>query len=182
MLEKILRYWRYSKVVPWINTNSILIDIGSGKGEFFNFIKEKRNLCVGFEIGNSEPIFRDTYRIYNKDYCVCLDEFCEKYIYGSVETITILATIEHIEKYRIPKFAKCIKEDLISGGKLLITVPSPFVDKILKVFGFLIKDRTWKQHTGITVEEIDYYFSDFKLVYKEKFQFGLNNLLVYEKT
>ena len=73
---------------------------------------------------------------------------------------------------------------LSPGGRLIITVPHPFVDKILDVLFFLhlIEAETLDEHHGFEPNELFTYFSGaLRLVLHERFQLGLNNVFVFEK-
>ena len=74
---------------------------------------------------------------------------------------------------------------LVPGGKLIITVPSPQVDQILEILLKLklIEGMSLEEHYGYKPEDTEHIFAAplFKMVKKEKFQFGLNNLFVFER-
>jgi len=103
---------------------------------------------------------------------------------GSFDVVVLLATIEHmldksavaLEAYRL----------LRRGGKVIITAPSPLVDDILKIpIRFhLLDGMSLEEHHGFEPEELPAIFDQagFRTIIIRKFQLGLNNLFVFEKT
>jgi hypothetical protein len=69
-------------------------------------------------------------------------------------------------------------------GRLIITIPHPFVDKILAVLSFmhLIEGMALDEHHGFDPDALLTYFSgSLRLVKCGRFQFGLNNIFVFER-
>ena len=74
---------------------------------------------------------------------------------------------------------------LKNGGKVILTVPAPFVDNILKLLRYfnIIDGMDIDEHWGFKVNRTISIFENavLKLITHKKFQFGLNNLFVFEK-
>jgi 2-polyprenyl-3-methyl-5-hydroxy-6-metoxy-1,4-benzoquinol methylase len=103
---------------------------------------------------------------------------------GAYDAIFALAVFEHFTESDIRQSASVISKMLSPGGRLIITVPNPFVDKILDALMFLrlIEGQVVEEHHGFNPEELLGYFSDsLKLIKHEKFQFGLNNIFIFER-
>jgi hypothetical protein len=70
-------------------------------------------------------------------------------------------------------------------GHLLIAVPGPTVEKMLAVFKYsrMVEDPSIKQAYGLTPRRTLTILNDrgLALVEWEKFQWGLNNLIVFQK-
>lgn len=103
-----------------------------------------------------------------------------------LDAITMLAVIEHLPENDIRNIDSICSELLRHGGKVIITVPSPFVDNILTVLSFfkLIDGQALHEHHGFDINQIDELFTNndlFKKQSHEKFQIGLNNLFVFSK-
>ena len=101
----------------------------------------------------------------------------------SFDAITLLATLEHIrDKSSIARESARL---LRPGGRVVITVPSPLVDKILDFLILLriVDGMSLEEHHGFLPDELPGIFipAGFRLMKKQKFQFGLNNLYVFER-
>ena len=95
----------------------------------------------------------------------------------------MLATIEHMQqKAAIAREAKRL---LCPGGRVVITVPSLMVDKILSVLLFLhlVDGMSLEEHHGFQPAELPSIFMQegFKFTKLQRFQFGLNNLYIFER-
>jgi 2-polyprenyl-3-methyl-5-hydroxy-6-metoxy-1,4-benzoquinol methylase len=104
---------------------------------------------------------------------------------GSYDAIFALAVFEHFSEEDIRQSATVIARMLSPVGRLIITVPHPFVDKILDalIFLHLIEGQALEEHHGFDPEALLAYFSDsLRLVKRERFQFGLNNIFVFERS
>jgi 2-polyprenyl-3-methyl-5-hydroxy-6-metoxy-1,4-benzoquinol methylase len=103
---------------------------------------------------------------------------------GSYDAIFALAVFEHFTEVDIRESASVISKMLSDEGRLVVTVPHPFVDKILDVLMWLrlIDGQALEEHHEFNPETLLSYFSEsLKLVKRQKFQFGLNNIFVFER-
>lgn len=100
------------------------------------------------------------------------------------DVIFALAVLEHLSYVEMENLKVHIGSLLGDSGLFIVTVPHPFVDKILIILNkFKIIDGIeLHQHHGIDPSKVECFFSGFlDLVNKKKFQFGLNNLYVFKK-
>ena len=101
------------------------------------------------------------------------------------DKICILAVFEHIPTDKQSEVAKCCFHHLKPNGYLIITVPSPAVDRILDILTFLrlVEGIEIHQHYGFKPSKIPALFEDagLQFVRASKFQLGLNNLFVFKK-
>lgn len=99
--------------------------------------------------------------------------------------ITMLAVLEHIPQNEQQKLSADCYRYLRPQGRIIITVPSPFVDHILWVLSklSLIDGMSLEEHYGFKVEDVPIIFNaeQFQLIKHKRFQLGLNNLFVFEK-
>lgn len=162
----------------WIPQGSRVLDIGCHQGEFLLWLGEKIAPSVGFdplykEISNSEG-----HQFFARNFQEGLP-----FEDNSFDAITLLATIEHVhEKSGIARESARL---LRPGGQVIITVPSLLVDKILDILLFLriVDGMSLEEHHGFLPDELPGIFipEGFRLRKKRKFQFGLNNLYVFER-
>lgn len=102
---------------------------------------------------------------------------------GSYDVIFALAVFEHFSEEDLRQSASVISRMLSPEGRLIVTVPSPFVDRILDVLTFLhlIEGQALEEHHGFDPDQLRVYFSgSLRLVEHKKFQFGLNNVFIFE--
>ncbi len=101
------------------------------------------------------------------------------------DVITMLAVLEHIPGARQSTLPAACHEMLKPGGRLVITVPSPRVDDILRLLGSLrlVDGMSLDEHYGFDVERTAQLFTAplFRLAHRSSFQLGLNNLFVFER-
>jgi hypothetical protein len=101
------------------------------------------------------------------------------------DAITLLAVLEHFAAGDYEGLRAGCARFLKPGGCLIITVPSPKVDLILKVLLAigLIDGMSLEEHHGYDVRETTRIFPppDFQLVQHQRFQLGLNNLFVFRR-
>ena len=103
---------------------------------------------------------------------------------GAYDAIFALAVFEHFSEIDIQQSASVIARMLSSRGRLIITVPHPFVDNVLDVLRFLhlIEGQALEEHHGFVPDTLLTYFSGtLRLVKHERFQLGLNNVFVFER-
>jgi hypothetical protein len=97
----------------------------------------------------------------------------------------MLAVLEHVPREVQPVLARDIHTWLRPGGRLIITVPSPMVDRILDVLRALrlVDGMSLEQHFGFDPSETPQVFggAGLTLVAHETFQLGLNHLFVFER-
>ena len=104
--------------------------------------------------------------------------------YGPYDAIFALAVFEHFTEEDLIESSQKISEMLSSGGRLIVTVPHPFVDKILDVLLHLrlIDGQALDEHHEFDPKSlIDILSKHLRLKSKKTFQLGLNNLFVFEK-
>ena len=105
---------------------------------------------------------------------------------GSFDVVTMLSVFEHIPPDEHRTVAEACANLLRPAGRLILTVPSPGVDRILAglKFAHLIDGMSIEQHYGFDVRTTPAIFTaqGFKLIKHERFQLGLNNLFVFRKS
>jgi 2-polyprenyl-3-methyl-5-hydroxy-6-metoxy-1,4-benzoquinol methylase len=101
------------------------------------------------------------------------------------DAITMLAVLEHIPEAEHTALVQGCLDLLKDGGRVLITVPHQFVDKILELLMALrlIDGMAVEEHHGFEPENTPKIFGrgDLQLLAHRRFQLGLNNLFAFER-
>jgi 2-polyprenyl-3-methyl-5-hydroxy-6-metoxy-1,4-benzoquinol methylase len=178
-LDKYLQNVRIRRAASFINADSVILDIGSSNGKLFEFLGKKLKMGIGIDPALQKKIRGSNYELikgYFPDSCPFDTRF---------DVITMLAVLEHIPKHKQKEVARICHDKLKPNGKIIITVPSPSVDLILRGLTMikLIDGMSLEEHYGYDPRETETIFANdmFKLIHHSKFQFGLNNIFVFEK-
>ncbi len=173
-----LLVWRMRVAARWIPRSSRILDIGCYQGELLKWLGPNIAPSVGLD-----PLYEGKTNV--KGHQFLAEKFREDlpFASGSFDAIVLLATLEHIqEKDAVAREAVRL---LKPGGRLVITVPSPLVDKILDILLVLrvVDGMSLEEHHGFSPAELPEIFTreGFRLKRKQKFQLGLNNLYVFER-
>ncbi|HMP92146.1 MAG TPA: class I SAM-dependent methyltransferase [Phnomibacter sp.] len=102
------------------------------------------------------------------------------------EAITALALIEHLpDNEAVLQFFTQCHRCLVPGGRVVATIPHPWVDAILWLLKKLrlVKGMSTEEHHGYPVNQTTVIAQQagFKLVKRRRFQLGLNNLFVFTR-
>jgi 2-polyprenyl-3-methyl-5-hydroxy-6-metoxy-1,4-benzoquinol methylase len=99
------------------------------------------------------------------------------------DVITMLAVFEHFDDDTQRRAAAACGSLLRAGGRLILTVPEPAVDRIVHVLGRLrlVSGMAVHEHHGFEAALTPSRFdgTPLAIVRHERFQFGLNNLFVF---
>ncbi len=179
-LDRILQNLRFRQVERYIPQNCSVLDIGCDNGAFYQKNQSKVANYVGIDSNIKQAVSSDNYTlikgIFPDDLPPVEDWF---------DIVVALAVIEHIPPVKQNEFSAVSFACMKHGGMLIITTPSPAVDKILELLARfkLIDGMSMEQHYGFDPKLVPTIFvnSGFFLVKKHKFQFGLNNLFIFQK-
>lgn len=181
-LDKFLRQWRISVAMRHVpETMEYVYDIGCDDGYLINQLKpyttrqDGVDPCLGKDLISSNSSLKKGYF----PSVIDQSQMQEKY-----NAIFALAVIEHFSENDILSSGPVIAKMLSPKGRLIISVPHPFVDKILHVLSLLnlVDADTLDEHHGFDPALLPVYLADsLKLVKHKKFQLGLNNIYVFER-
>jgi len=167
-LDKFIRDMRYSKVLPLIQNNKVVLDFGCGEeSAFLNHISNMIKKGIGVD---------NKYNLENKDNIIFIrniDDAQEK-----VDIVVSLAVLEHLDNPDI--IVKKLYDTLKNDGIIIITTPSKFSMPILEIMAFfnLINKEEIRDHKHYyNKNELEIMFMNFKNVKISYFQFGLNIIL-----
>lgn len=176
-LDRCLEHFRFAKAKPHIPEGSRLLDIGTGDGAFLRYLNG--HIAVGIGI---DPILTDV--IEYEAHQLIPGYFPQDFtIHSTFDIITLLAVVEHLPEDKLKSVVEACWGLLVSGGCVIITVPHPFVDKILNILKFfrLIEGMALEEHHGFNPEQLPDNFRRWTLLRKERWEFGCNYLFIFEK-
>ncbi|MEM3555948.1 MAG: class I SAM-dependent methyltransferase [Candidatus Micrarchaeia archaeon] len=176
-----MRKWRIKKVSKWLVGNRIL-DCGCGDGSLLDVISED-TYYVGIDV-NEERIEKDKKRGRRNARFLLGDVEQDELKVGKFDVVVACALIEHLKNPK--KFLLKISKLLSKNGRILITTPTVEADRILNLgsnIGIFDKEA-YKEHRGYWgINEFKEVAKELNLTiyHYEKFQFGLNQLIVLSK-
>ncbi len=135
---------------------NLVLDIGAGEGSFLSFLSPHIRSGIGIDPILTTSIECETYTLipgtFPHDFSTC-DRF---YV------ITLLAVVEHIPEAELSKVADTCWHYLKTGGRVIITVSHPFVDKILDVLKFSesLTDFHLRNTMGLTLKSCQIFSTD----------------------
>ncbi|MDP9276260.1 MAG: class I SAM-dependent methyltransferase [Chloroflexota bacterium] len=178
-IDRLLQRRRIAKAAPFIDQGARVLDIGCADGALFRALAKRIARGVGIDPDLAGDRGDGTIRLVRGRFP---DDLRTK---EQFDVITMLAVFEHLDDGEQRRVAAACADLLRHGGRVVLTVPEPVVDRIVRAlarFG-LVAGMALHEHHGfdprLTVERFPP--GDFGLEYREKFQFGLNNLFVLRR-
>jgi SAM-dependent methyltransferase len=177
VLDRWLQTWRVRVAAPAIRDGARLLDVGCHDRSLIDHVLPRIASAVGLDpvvapsVDGRVTMMRG---LFPRD--AAFDD-------ASFDCIAILATLEHMDDPGA--VAVSCHRLLAPGGRVVLTVPHPAVDRILDVLLFLrLADGIdAEEHHGFDVSATAgiYAAAGFRLVRERRFQLGLNRLFVFEK-
>jgi len=182
LVDKIIRRWRVRVALKYCPSEMhSVFDIGCDDG----FLLKQLGQSTVRKEGVDPRLGADTVVDNMKLRRGFFPKAIEKHqIVGPFDVIFALAVFEHFSEEDINASAWAIRGLLASNGRLIATVPHPFVDRILGALLFLrlIDGQALEEHHGFNPDTLIRSFSaSLILVKRRRFQLGLNNLLIFER-
>ena len=177
-VENLIHNLRYKQVLPHIKKCHTLVDLGSG--DVPRFLRKAHDLadeCLGFD-ANATPHTDGNIRIEKGDITAPLALEND-----SVDQMTILAVIEHIEGpvSVLKECLRCLKK----GGRLVVTTPTQIGIHAREVLRF-IRDLEEGEHKDFAMSKTLLSGwakkAGFKIETIYTFEMGMNPIMVCEKS
>jgi SAM-dependent methyltransferase len=176
-LDRWLQTWRIKVASEWIVPGSRVLDVGCFQGELFKYLEPRLGFGIGLDPLAPE-IETGKYRLLSRTFGEDLPFQSE-----SFDALVMLATLEHIQDKEA--VARESRRLLKTGGRLIITVPDPAVDRIIDLLVWLrlADGMSLEQHHGFVPADLPGIFTacGFQLKNWHRFQLGMNNLFVFER-
>jgi SAM-dependent methyltransferase len=122
VLDRVFHFWRAAVVRPWIPRGARVLDIGCHRGEFLRSLGDRIGPSVGLDPA-APP--QD-----NPRYSLVAEPFRAPAPFpdASFDVVVMLATLDSVRD-KDPLASECFRL-LRPGGRLVITLPSPWVDAL----------------------------------------------------
>ena len=170
VIDRVLQQWRNAKARPYIAPGARVLDIGCADGALFRQFRSLIGEGVGIDPTLDRPVDGENYRLLPGWFP---DDVPDE---RPFDLITMLAVLEHVPAAYQPRWAEACSRLLADGGHLVITVPSPSADGVLRVLQALrlIDGMSLEQHYGFDTRTAPSIFGvdGLALVTFEKFQLG----------
>jgi 2-polyprenyl-3-methyl-5-hydroxy-6-metoxy-1,4-benzoquinol methylase len=175
--DRMLQRWRIRKALPWIRPGSLVLDVGCADGALVRLAGPRIESAVGIDpTATDDSDGRLESRTGTFPDAVRSDE--------TFDAIVMLAVVEHVPADELSTWASACVRLLRPDGRLVITVPSPTVDRLLH-WGMrlhLLAGMDAHHHHGFRPDDVPMIFgADLTLVHRGRFQLGLNNLFVFRR-
>ncbi|MBV9413719.1 MAG: methyltransferase domain-containing protein [Solirubrobacterales bacterium] len=176
--DVILQHWRIRMAARHLPRGAHVLDIGCCDGLLFSVLKGRIASGVGVDTDSVPDDYGDFRFIRGR----APDDLPSG---ETFDAIMMLAVLEHIPADAQRSLAEDCRELLNDNGRVICTVPSPKVDRLIDLGKRLrILDGMQEQeHYGFEPSHTVQLFVDrgFTLLRARRFQFGLNNLFVFTK-
>jgi 2-polyprenyl-3-methyl-5-hydroxy-6-metoxy-1,4-benzoquinol methylase len=178
-LDHFLQRRRIAQARPFLPPGARVLDIGSADGALFQAVKGLGMDCLGIDPTLRQPVNGEKFRLVGGLFPQDMPDV------EPFDAVAMLAVLEHFPATAYAPLAEGCRRFLKPGGRLIITVPSPRVDRILAVLQKLrlVHGMSLEEHHGYEVRHTTEIFCppSFRLVCHRPFQFGLNHLFVFER-
>jgi len=176
-LDRFIQQMRVRAALPHIPAGARLLDVGCADGHLFRALDGRVSGGVGIDVDAPADGGRGTYRLVRGAFPDDLDDP------GPFDAITMLAVFEHFRDADRARVVDACRRLLRPGGRVVMTVPAPIVDRIVEALRtlHLAHGMDIEAHHGYRPEETAAHFRGFRVVRHERFELGLNHLYVLER-
>jgi 2-polyprenyl-3-methyl-5-hydroxy-6-metoxy-1,4-benzoquinol methylase len=178
-LDNYLQCQRIAQARVFLPAGSRVLDIGCADGALFKMVSGLGQDCMGVDPRLKKVVSGKNYRLIPGMFPQDLPSAI------SFDAITLLAVLEHFFEPAYESLAAGCYRFLKPNGRLILTVPSPKVDRILAILKRLrlVHGMSLEDHHEFDVRRTLTFFREpnFRLIRHRTFQFGLNHLFVFER-
>ncbi len=174
-LDRFLQKWRMRVAVKQCAVATNVLDIGCHRGELRSVLPRTVTRYRGIDrpVPSNDPDLFDGWFPYDLP-----DEVAGEHW----DVVFALAVAEHLDRDDRVEFFSACRRLMRPNGSLVLTIPSPTVDRILDLLVKvrLVQGMDLEHHNGATIEEIiaSAEVAGLAVSSHRRFQLGLNNVIV----
>ena len=175
--DRWLQDQRIARAGACIRPGARVLDIGCADGLLFRRLQSRIQGGIGIDPDVKQAVATGRYQLIPGRFPDDLPET------APFDVITMLAVLEHMPDAAHPRVAQRCAALLKPGGRLVITVPSPRVDRILELLKALrvSEPMSLEEHHHFDVRGVPELFRPLRLLTATTFELGLNHLFVFER-
>jgi 2-polyprenyl-3-methyl-5-hydroxy-6-metoxy-1,4-benzoquinol methylase len=177
-LDRKIRDARFAKARPFVEVGDDVLDVGCSDGDMFRQWDDLIGRGIGIDPDLTATTTIGRHELRPGSFPDGADDV-------ECDVVTILAVLEHVPPDQYEALADACARVLRPGGRVIVTVPSPLVDRILDVLIAvrLIDGMHAEEHHGFVPADTAEIFGGarFELVRHRTFQLRLNNLYVFRR-
>ena len=177
-LDRLLQRWRARVAASWVPEGARLLDVGCADGVLIARLGARIRSAVGVD-PDTTPREEGRARVLRESF-----PGATRFADGSFDCVTLLAVLEHV--HEPSALARECHRVLAPGGRVVLTVPHPFVDRIRDLLMALriLDGMEAEAHHGFDPRTTVPCFEGaaFRTHAVRRFQLGLNRLFVFERT
>lgn len=178
-MDRWIQRQRLNQAMRHIPPGVHVLDIGCHRGELFQAMGNRLGKGFGMDPLMPKNLEKQRFTLIKGNFPA------DWMMKTKMNCVTLLAVLEHIPTDQQAATAKIIFDLLIPGGLVILTVPSKKTDGLLTVLHRLgiIRGMCLEEHYGFDPADTKPLFEEagFTLMKHRTFQFGLNNLFVFER-
>lgn len=179
VLDRLLQRWRIAKAARYLSAGARVLDVGCHDGELFRHLGSRLSGGVGLDPGLEETVTFGPFQLVPGRFPQNLPEA------DPFDAVTMLAVLEHLQPADQRAASAACRSCLRPGGCVIVTVPSPRVDRLVDLLQRLrlAHGMALEEHYGFRPEETPKLFhaERFETQAARRFQLGLNHLYVFRK-
>jgi SAM-dependent methyltransferase len=165
---------------PYIPDGARLLDVGCADGQLYHMLNDGNIDYVGIDSELPKSVFGSGFSLVAGSFPEDLNQENRPF-----DVIAMLAVLEHLPEHSLEDVAHACARFLVHSGTLIITVPSPSADHLLRWLLTLnmIDGMALDKHYGFDVRQVPMLFTSvgFEFIIHKRFQLGLNNLFIFRK-
>lgn len=178
-LDRFLQELRIAQAIRWIEPGSHVLDVGCFDGSLFWQAPQVVKSGVGIDVVRPHRWPAGPYEFR-------LGGFPEVIRENEIfDCVVMLAVVEHVPDDQLTGWSKAVSGLVRPGGRVVITTPSPVVDRILDAGIRLkaLKGMEAGQHHGFDPRRVPSIFGSesLRLRHQRRFELGLNYLFVFDR-